>query len=341
MKNQRLQKRGKFYYLRVAIPRNLSNIIGRKEIKYSLKTTCYQEALAKLRVKTAEIDWTIKTIRDQESVSLYERLSNMKVITLSGIKFLELDEKEFDKITIDRIKDLYNFIETIKQFQKSIYIKKLKEIKKNKNTNPKKYDPALEKELETRKDKDIQKINDIFGKIFLHCDWNLYYNYIKEYFNKKKNFHKIDNYNSIYFNNYVFNNLKNIIDEFVADKIYLYGIKPLIPDELSDFEGLFDEYNNEFYPIKELENIKSFKGKSGIQYKLIRNLLDIDNEILNLYNNFFMTNTDVEKYTVKSTLKNYYEVLIAIKNSSHQNTIKNIVENLKTDFSLENKYNKW
>lgn len=54
-----------------------------------------------------------------------------------------------------------------------------------------------------------------------------------------------------------------------------------------------------------------------------------------------MTNTDVEKYTLKSTLKNYYEVLIAIKNSSHQNTIKNIVENLKTDFSLENKYNKW
>ena len=104
MKNQRLQKRGKFYYLRVAIPRNLSNIIGRKEIKYSLKTTCYQEALAKLRVKTAEIDWTIKTIRDQESVSFYERLSNMKVITISNIKFLELDEKEFDKITIERKK---------------------------------------------------------------------------------------------------------------------------------------------------------------------------------------------------------------------------------------------
>lgn len=306
---------GKFYYLRVAIPRNLSKIIGRKEIKYSLKTTCYQEALAKLRLKTAEIDWTIQTIRDQESVSLYERLANMKVITLSGVKFLEIDEKESDKLILERIENLQNFIKNINSLQKC------------KSTDDKEYIK--------------NSIENTFNKIYLHNDWNEYYNFIKKKLYEMVKVEQRRLYSIPYTQRvYIPRNLNNIFMDLQTDNIYLAGIKPLLTKEIPMFEDIFSNNNNTFTPIEKLENITEPRAYN-IQDNLLNKFLTIDNEILKLYNEYYNNNINIDTYKTNIKLIQYIDVYNILNKKDYQERIKNIVSNVKSNCDLEVKYVVW
>ena len=55
----RLFRRNHNFYIRIAIPRELWYISKRKEIKYSLKTSNYADALFKMRCKTASLNSTL------------------------------------------------------------------------------------------------------------------------------------------------------------------------------------------------------------------------------------------------------------------------------------------
>ncbi len=55
-KQPRLHRRGARFYVRVRVPDDLRDIIGRREVKYSLHTADHGEALVKVRLASAQID---------------------------------------------------------------------------------------------------------------------------------------------------------------------------------------------------------------------------------------------------------------------------------------------
>ena len=60
------------YYIRIFIPRKLQSVVKRKEIRYSLHTNNYFEALKKLRQESAKIDsWLEGLGNNKDDVELY------------------------------------------------------------------------------------------------------------------------------------------------------------------------------------------------------------------------------------------------------------------------------
>ena len=99
MTNQypRLAIKNHTYYIRVAIPRHLQKLAKRKEIRYSLGTSRYFEAIHKLRIESAKIDKYIKILD-----TLHMQLKNNKII---------LSDEELDKLLIFRIREIEDFID--------------------------------------------------------------------------------------------------------------------------------------------------------------------------------------------------------------------------------------
>lgn len=60
VQHPRLQKRNGIYYMRVAVPRHLQSLIGKREVCRSLGTRSYSEALQRLRLESPKIDQSIK-----------------------------------------------------------------------------------------------------------------------------------------------------------------------------------------------------------------------------------------------------------------------------------------
>ncbi len=51
-----LQRRGKTYYLRVRVPADLREVIGRAEVKQTLRTSSHREAKTVARIRGAELE---------------------------------------------------------------------------------------------------------------------------------------------------------------------------------------------------------------------------------------------------------------------------------------------
>ena len=72
-KYPRLAIKNHTYYIRVAIPRHLQKLAKRKEIRYSLNTSKFFEAIHKLRIESAKIEKYLKILD-----TLHMQLKNNK-----------------------------------------------------------------------------------------------------------------------------------------------------------------------------------------------------------------------------------------------------------------------
>ena len=95
--NPRLLLRNHTYYVRVAIPRNLTNLTKYKEIRYSLKTNDYRTAVEKLRRESYKLDLYIDFLKELDM-----EIRNNKVI---------LTDTELDQLLIYRLRVINDFIE--------------------------------------------------------------------------------------------------------------------------------------------------------------------------------------------------------------------------------------
>ena len=60
----RLLRRNHTFYMRGAIPRHLWYLSKRKEIRYSLKTSNYPDALFEMRTETIKADFFIELLKE-------------------------------------------------------------------------------------------------------------------------------------------------------------------------------------------------------------------------------------------------------------------------------------
>lgn len=95
--NPRLLLRNHTYYVRVAIPRNLTNLTKYKEIRYSLKTNDYRTAVEKLRRESYKLDLYIDFLKELDM-----EIRNNRVI---------LTDTELDQLLIYRLRVINDFIE--------------------------------------------------------------------------------------------------------------------------------------------------------------------------------------------------------------------------------------
>ena len=96
----RLFRRNHNFYIRIAIPRELWYISKRKEIKYSLKTSNYADALFKMRCESIKADFFIHFLK-----SLDMRKRN---------GFLVLEDDDIEKLVVYRLKEIDKFCEDYK-----------------------------------------------------------------------------------------------------------------------------------------------------------------------------------------------------------------------------------
>lgn len=77
----RLLLRKHSYYIRIFIPRKLQSVVKRKEIRYSLHTNNYFEALKKLRQESAKIDsWLEELGNNEDDMELPARIKTTLII---------------------------------------------------------------------------------------------------------------------------------------------------------------------------------------------------------------------------------------------------------------------
>lgn len=91
----RLYRRNHIFYIRIAIPRDLWYISHKKEIRYSLHTANYVDALFDLRIEELKIDFFIQTLKD-----IHMRKQNDKLL---------LEPEDIDKFLLFRYKQIENF----------------------------------------------------------------------------------------------------------------------------------------------------------------------------------------------------------------------------------------
>ena len=60
----RLHLRKNTYYIRIVVPNSIKDLVKKNEIKYSLKTNNYFDALSKLRIESAKIEMFFGFVRD-------------------------------------------------------------------------------------------------------------------------------------------------------------------------------------------------------------------------------------------------------------------------------------
>lgn len=107
----RLLLRKHSYYIRIFIPRKLQSVVKRKEIRYSLHTNNYFEALKKLRQESAKIDsWLEELGNNEDDMELKD-------------KKLNLTEEDANSLLLSRLDEIENYF--IKQQDRlpSLYIK--------------------------------------------------------------------------------------------------------------------------------------------------------------------------------------------------------------------------
>lgn len=95
-KHPRLLRRGTRYYFRAAVPQDIQEAFGRKEVKFSLQTSDYQEALRKVRQHSAEVDQQFERCRQsqqQEAVRELEEATIRQIGELYYAHLLEEDEE--------------------------------------------------------------------------------------------------------------------------------------------------------------------------------------------------------------------------------------------------------
>lgn len=109
----RLLLRKHSYYIRIFIPRKLQSVVKRKEIRYSLHTNNYFEALKKLRQESAKIDsWLEGLGNNEEDMELKDKKLNLTEEDANSLLLSRLDEienyfiKQQDRLKIDKLKVL-------------------------------------------------------------------------------------------------------------------------------------------------------------------------------------------------------------------------------------------
>ena len=124
----RLYRRNHTFYIRVKIPESLQPIAHKSEIKYSLRTNNYWEALALLRKESYKADLIIQQYRELNMLIKDHNLT--------------IDDKDIDKLVIHRLKQLDEIFELhfddllCKSFDKeSIKLFPEKEFKEKKQEN--------------------------------------------------------------------------------------------------------------------------------------------------------------------------------------------------------------
>ena len=60
----RLHLRKNTYYIRIVVPNSIKDLVKKNEIKYSLKTNNYFDALSKLRIESAKIEMFFGFVRE-------------------------------------------------------------------------------------------------------------------------------------------------------------------------------------------------------------------------------------------------------------------------------------
>lgn len=109
----RLLLRKHSYYIRIFIPRKLQSVVKRKEIRYSLHTNNYFEALKKLRQESAKIDsWLEGLGNNEDDMELKDKKLNLTEEDANSLLLSRLDEienyfiKQQDRLKIDKPKVL-------------------------------------------------------------------------------------------------------------------------------------------------------------------------------------------------------------------------------------------
>lgn len=91
----RLLLRKHSYYIRIFIPRKLQSVVKRKEIRYSLHTNNYFEALKKLRQESAKIDsWLEGLGNNEDDMELKDKKLNLTEEDANSLLLSRLDEIE-------------------------------------------------------------------------------------------------------------------------------------------------------------------------------------------------------------------------------------------------------
>lgn len=72
-----LLKRKGIYYIRVGIPNSIQNILKKSEIRYSLKTKNYREAIRKLRVEILKVDMMLENGKNKVHILTKEEAINI------------------------------------------------------------------------------------------------------------------------------------------------------------------------------------------------------------------------------------------------------------------------
>lgn len=93
----RLQLRKHTYYIRIAVPKIILDLVKKKEVRYSLKTNNYFQALSQLRIENAKIEM------------YFAFLEELKMKLEGG--FITLTDTELDQVLIYRIRQIDDFFE--------------------------------------------------------------------------------------------------------------------------------------------------------------------------------------------------------------------------------------
>ena len=93
----RLHLRKNTYYVRIVVPNSIKDLVKKNEIKYSLKTNNYFDALSKLRIESAKIEMFFCFVRE-----LAMDIKNNAII---------LTDDELDKVLVYRLRQIDDFYE--------------------------------------------------------------------------------------------------------------------------------------------------------------------------------------------------------------------------------------
>ena len=95
-RHTRLLRRGNTYYLRAKVPVDLQKAMGKKEIKWALKTSDYKEASKRIKLESAKAD----AIFDREREKLVQSIAREKrpLLAMSDVQMMGLVTKWFIQI---------------------------------------------------------------------------------------------------------------------------------------------------------------------------------------------------------------------------------------------------
>ncbi|MBP3615691.1 MAG: tyrosine-type recombinase/integrase [Alphaproteobacteria bacterium] len=300
-KNQRLFKRNNIFYLRVSIPRNMAKILGVKEIKRSLKTSSYDEALIRLRSDTADIDKMIVDFSKKISHSLCEEIKKMEINEFRDKRFLVLEKAELDNVIYERFSNLY------------VFYKMICDIKEDKE--------RLENEIKRH-----YKYN------YFDYDLNKYDKYIIETLsNKFITAAPLHHREKFAIEEKVINDVKN-------GKILLRGCKPYMPCELENMYKIhYEVFDNIKYPnLLFNENVYNLKS---LPFEVRDSFIYIDTHYKILYEDYFIKGKNIKDFDFSYELKEWEEIYRLKNNIVKQTDFAKRLENLNKQFKL--KYSSW